>query len=87
VKYVYDCVKPSFARCSITRGRVNASARKITSGWPTWTSAINHSQNRNGFVWGLSTRKIVTPWSIQKSTMALQASHNDRHCALAKSRG
>ena len=32
VKYVYDCVKPSLASRSITRGRVNASARKMTSG-------------------------------------------------------
>ena len=31
-KYVYDWLKPSLASRSITRGRVNASARKIVSG-------------------------------------------------------
>ena len=30
-------------------------------------SAIAHSQNRNGLVCGLSTRKIFTPWPIQNS--------------------
>jgi hypothetical protein len=44
----------------MTLGRVNASARKTTSGCRRRTSAMSHSQNANGFVCGLSTRKIVT---------------------------
>ena len=39
MKYVYDCVKPSLARCYITRGRVNASDRKSTSGCSSLTVA------------------------------------------------
>ena len=31
-KYVYDCVKPAFASQYMIFGRVNASARKMTSG-------------------------------------------------------
>ncbi len=65
MKYVYDWSKPILARRCITFGRVNASARKITSGWSRRTSAIIHSQKANGLVWGLSTRKMRTPRSIQ----------------------
>jgi hypothetical protein len=65
VKYVYDWVKPSFARRCITRGRVNASERKITFGFSRRISAITHSQNTKGLVCGLSTRKISTPWRVQ----------------------
>ena len=32
MKYVYDIVKPSFASAFMRLGRVNASAKKITSG-------------------------------------------------------
>ena len=39
-------------------GRVNASDRNITSGSRSCTSWISHSQNGNGLVCGLSTRKI-----------------------------
>ncbi len=46
-------------------GLVNASASQITSGWSLATSWISHCQNSTGLVWGLSTRKILTPWSIQ----------------------
>jgi hypothetical protein len=46
-------------------GRVNASAKKIISGNFSLQAAMSHSQNRNGLVWGLSTLKIRTPWSIQ----------------------
>src|SRR5919107_4335475 len=67
VKYVYDCVKPSFASRCITFGRVNASDRKITSGWSRLILAIAHSQNANGFVCGLSTRKMRTPSPIQNA--------------------
>src|SRR6266571_2564644 len=35
VKYVYDWLKPALARAFIILGRVNASERKITSGWPS----------------------------------------------------
>ena len=49
----------------MTLGRVNASDRKIVSGCLSQTSLMTQSQNRNGLVWGLSTRKIDTPWPIQ----------------------
>ncbi len=65
VKYVYDWWKPTLASVCIIAGRVNASARKITSGCAAVTSAITHSQNSSGLVCGLSTRNAVTPWSIQ----------------------
>src|SRR3954453_7941523 len=61
VKYEYDCENPIFARCFITLGRVKASDRKIVSGYSRISSPSTHSQKRNGFVCGLSTRKILTP--------------------------
>src|SRR5258708_4159321 len=64
-KYVYDCVNPTLASRNMTLGRVNASERRITSGWPRLTSAISHSQKANGFVCGLSMRSTVTPCSTQ----------------------
>src|SRR5437588_4962023 len=75
VKYVYDWLKPSFARCRITARRVNASARKITSRSRAWTSPISHSQNANGFVCGLSTLKTLTPQSTHRSTISSSACH------------
>ena len=69
VKYVYDCWNPTFASVCIIAGRVNASARKITSGCSRATCANSHSQNCTGFVCGLSTRKTVTPRSIQRFTI------------------
>ncbi|GAA3218293.1 hypothetical protein GCM10020256_22120 [Streptomyces thermocoprophilus] len=65
VKYVYDCWKPICASVCIIAGRVNASARKITSGSAALISPITRSQNTTGLVCGLSTRKIRTPCSIQ----------------------
>ncbi len=53
----------------MTAGRVNASARKMTSGSSALTVAMSHSQNCSGLVCGLSTRKIFTPWSIQYRTI------------------
>ena len=76
VKYVYDCVKPILPSVCIIAGRVNASARKITSGCSPRTSSISHSQNGTGFVCGLSTRNTVTPRAIQKSTTSRNASHS-----------
>ena len=87
VKYVYDCVKPSFARRYMTFGRVNASARNITSGLLRWTSPISHSQNGNGLVCGLSTRNMRIPCSIQKSTMLLSSAHKARQSSVSKSKG
>ena len=69
-------MKPSLARPFISFGRVKASARKITSGWRSCTSRISHSQNGNGLVCGLSTRKMLTPWSIQNSTTSRSAFHS-----------
>ncbi len=56
----------------ITAARVNASARKTTSRSRAWTSSISHSQNANGLVCGLSTRKTRTPRSTQYSTTSQQ---------------
>jgi len=42
-------------------GRVNASARKTTSGCFSRNSVSSRCQKLSGFVWGLSTRKSVTP--------------------------
>src|SRR5215469_332645 len=50
VKYVYDCVNPSLARRYMTKGRVNASARKMTSGWASRIEPITHSQKGNALV-------------------------------------
>ncbi|MCP9944517.1 hypothetical protein LUX12_06550 [Streptomyces somaliensis] len=65
VKYVYDCWKPIAPSVRIIAGRVNASARKITSGSVRFTAAMTFCQNTTGFVCGLSTRKIRTPCAIQ----------------------
>src|ERR1700680_4915487 len=75
VKYVYDWPKPAFASRYITLGRVNASARKTTSGLSFLASLMSHSQKTNGLVCGLSTLKMVTPWSIQEGTIGRALSH------------
>jgi len=62
-------VNPTVASVRIIAGRVNASDSQITSGSVSRTVAISHSQNFTGLVWGLSTRKIRTPWSIQCRTI------------------
>ena len=51
---------------------------------PARTSAIIHSQNANGFVCGLSTRKTVTPRSIQNSTTSRSSSQSSRACGPKK---
>src|SRR6516162_6516711 len=76
VKYVYDCVNPSFASRYMMLGLVNASARKISSGYFFFRSRIIHSQKSNGFVWGLSTRKTRTPCPIQNSTTLFSSSQS-----------
>src|SRR5713101_9887781 len=87
VKYVYDWLKPALARAFIILGRVNASERKITSGWPSWTSRISHSQNSSGLVCGLSTRKMRTPSSTQNSTTRQISSQSDSHASHEKLTG
>src|SRR5258708_27643143 len=87
VKYVYDCEKPSFARRCITRGRVNASDRKIVFGCSWRIPARSHSQNANGLVCGLSTRKISTPSRAQKATTSCIACHSARQSRESKSMG
>src|ERR671914_104807 len=78
VKYVYDWLKPALASAlSLTR-RVNASDRKITSGYSERTSPISHSQNGSGFVCGLSTRKTRTPRSTQLISASRSASQRPR---------
>src|SRR3970282_2670394 len=54
VKDVYDWLEPSLARRYMTRGRVNASARKSTSGWSALIRVMVASRTRKGFVCGLS---------------------------------
>src|ERR1700693_1997660 len=73
-KYVYDCVNPNFANRYITLGRVNASARKMASGYSRCVSRMSHYQNANGFVCGLSTRKILMPCEIQNKTTLFNSS-------------
>jgi hypothetical protein len=38
-------------------------------------------------VWGLSTRKVRTPWSIQNSTVRRISSHRGRGSSPPKFRG
>src|SRR3954467_7988772 len=87
VKYEYDCEKPTLARYFITFGRVNASERKIVSGYCRFSSVSTHSQNRNGLVCGLSTRKIVTPCSIQNSNTRFNSCQSARQSADSKLSG
>ena len=49
----------------IIAGRVKASARNRTSGSVFLTSQMSQCQKFSGLVWGLSTRKMRTPASIQ----------------------
>src|ERR1700682_1624102 len=86
-KYVYDCVNPALARRYMTLGRVNASARKITSGYLRLTSAMSHSENAKGLVCGVTMRKTVTPCSIQYTTTDSSSSHSSRQLADSKSNG
>ena len=87
VKYVYDWWNPIFASCSITAGRVNASARNRTSGSLRRISASIHAQNGKGFVCGLSTRKMRTPRAIQLRVTSRHASHSVGQPVPAKSSG
>ena len=81
---MYDWLKPAFASAYIRAGLVNASARKTTSGWRSRTSRMSHRQKAVGLVWGLSTRKIRTPRSTQKTTTSRSASHSPRQSGLSK---
>src|SRR3712207_3286200 len=87
VKYVYDIVKPSFASDIIRFGRVNASAKKITSGCSRWISSMHHSQKANAFVCGLSTRKVRTPCEIQNRKTSRQAFHSPSRSSHQKLSG
>src|SRR4051812_1765798 len=87
VKYVYDCENPPLASAYITLGRVNASARKMTSGCRFLMLAMHHRQNGNGFVCGLSTRNTVTPCSIQNVKMLRSSSHSDCQAGPPRSNG
>src|SRR6185295_11339264 len=87
VKYVYDWEKPSLARRCMTRGRVNASERKIERGKSRRISAISHSQKAKGFVCGLSTRNTSTPSRAQKATTSRSAFHRPSRSAVSKSMG
>src|SRR3954467_957953 len=84
VMVVELCAKPIFASVVIIDGRVNASARKITSGCFERTSEISHSQNGTGFVCGLSTRNTVIPRCTQKSTTSRSADHSPSQSSDSK---
>ncbi len=66
---MYDCWNPTSPRMRIIGGRVNASARKITSGSVALMAPISLSQTHTGLVCGLSTRKMRTPCAIQCRTI------------------
>src|SRR5690606_10299798 len=87
VKYVYDCVNPTFAKEAITLGRVNASDKKIMSGYSLLISRIVHSQKAMGFVCGLSTLKIFTPCSIQKVMTDFNSFHRANQFSFSKLNG
>src|SRR4051794_5103732 len=87
VKYVYDWLKPAFARRYMSFGRVKASARKSASGWRRLTSAMHHSQNGNALVCGLSTRKIVTPSPDQYRNTSRSAVQSPCQSSDSKSNG
>src|ERR1700745_2345394 len=78
-KYVYDCENPAWASQYMIFGLVKASARKITSGWCFLTVRITQCQKGKGLVWGLSTRKIRTPLSIQNRKMPQSSFQRSDH--------
>jgi hypothetical protein len=61
-------VKPSRANPYSRARLVNASDRNSTSGSSAFTWWISQCQKFGGFVCGLSTRKIRTPWFTQCMT-------------------
>ena len=65
---------------------LNASARKITSGFTAWIRSISQLQNANGLVWGLSTRYTLIPQSTQCRMAASCASHSERHAGELQSK-
>ena len=77
-------MKPALPSARMTLGRVKASERKITSGSRSCTSRMSHAQKSSGLVWGLSTRKVRTPCSIQKRTTPSSASQREAHASVAK---
>src|SRR5439155_9317377 len=78
VKYVSLWLKPALAKAFIILGLVNASARKIASGYLARTPSIKYSQNATGLVCGLSTRKMRTPRWAQKRTILFISAHSSR---------
>ena len=86
MKYVYDWSNPALASAFIILGRVNASERKIASGWRAFTSPITHSQNGSGLVCGLSTRKMRTPCSIQWRNTERSSAQSDSRAGPIQSK-
>jgi hypothetical protein len=68
----------------MTARRVNASLRKITSRSTWWISLMIHSQNGNGLVCGLSTRKTFTPASTQTSMIRSHSSHSSFQAGVSQ---
>src|SRR4029077_4171634 len=86
-KYVYDWLKPSLDGRHMTLGRVNASGSRMTSGLVRLSSPTSHSQNPKGLVCGLSTRKMRTPCSLQKTKIESNSCHSSRQRSVSKSNG
>ena len=77
-KYVYDCVKPSFRQPvhhlrPRERLRQKDHVRMLAANFARSPTP----RTRNGFVCGLSTRKIRTPSSIQNRKTLFSSSHSD----------
>ena len=83
---MYDWPKPSFASVVIGAGLVNASDRKIVSGYVARTSAISHSQNGAGFVCGLSTLNARMPRPHQCSTISRSAGQSASRSSVSQFR-
>ncbi|CFS57814.1 Uncharacterised protein [Mycobacterium tuberculosis] len=54
---------------------MKASDRNSTSGSTVFTCAISQAQKLGGLVWGLSTRKNLTPWLTQCCTTRSTSSY------------
>ena len=71
----------------MTLGRVNASARKITSGCSRLISAMHHSQKANAWCAGCRRGRSARPAPIQKRTRRAAPATAPRQSSLSKSNG
>ena len=66
---------------------MKASERNTTSGCSAWIVPMSQCQKGSGLVWGLSTRKVRTPWAIQKRRTSSSARHSPSRSAVSKFSG